>query len=241
VGETEAVVAEARRLSDHDHPRVIDTANELTKGRESALERLEALFYFVRDQIRFAFPTTWSEWDRVSASRVLDAGFGYCNTKATLMVALCRACGVHARVHYGFIDARIMRGIFPSFSFPFLPKSGPHSWTEVELDGEWKPIDSYINDEPLYRAARARLEGSGRSLGYSLACVEGTCSCEFNFGDKGFVHMGAVVEDHGAWEDASDYFASEKYVEFNSLQRALYPVMAVLSNRNIDRLRASVT
>jgi hypothetical protein len=226
-------------LSDHDHPLVIETAAALSQGCKSDLQRLEALFLFVRDRILFRFPATVREWDNVEASSVIRCGFGYCNTKATLLVALCRASGIQARVHYGLISVEIMRGIFPSFAFPFLGKSGPHSWTEVQLQGEWKPIDSYINDERLYRAARARLQATGRSLGFSLACVDGKCSCEFNFGEKGFVHMGAVVEDHGTWEDASHYFATDKYASFEGLQRVFYPVVAALSNRNIEKLRAS--
>lgn len=232
-------MAHALPLADHDHPLVVETARKLAEGKDSDLETLESLFLFVRDGISFQFPTSWREWDRVTTSRVIELGYGYCNTKATLMVALCRAGGIAARVHYGSIGIGIMRGIFPAFAFPFLPRTGPHSWTEVDIAGEWRPIDSYINDEALFRAARARLEESGRTIGYSLACVNGKCSCEFNFGDKGFVHMGAVVDDHGTWEDPSEFFATDRYVTFNAPQRLLYPLMATLSNRNIRRIRQS--
>jgi hypothetical protein len=143
-----------------------------------------------------------------------------------------------ARVHYGLIDIEIMRGIFPSFVLPFMPGSGPHSWVEVELGGEWKPVDSYINDIELYLGSRRRLTEEGRSMGYSLACVEGKCSCDFNFGEEGFVHMGGVVADHGVWEDASDYFQSDLYVRMKAHQRWLYPLLAWMANRNIDRIRA---
>ena len=229
----------AERLSDFDHKLVVETASGLVDGKLATLDKLESLFLFVRDRIRFGFPTRFQEWDRVTASAVIESGYGYCNTKATLLVALCKACGIPARVHYGLIGVDVMRGIFPSFAFPFLPSAGPHSWTEVDIDGTWQPIDSYINDEPLFKAARARLEESGRSVGYSLACVGGKCSCEFNFGEKGFVHMGAVVEDYGTWDDASQFFATERYVFFNAVQRRLYPLLAAISNRNIQKLRGS--
>jgi hypothetical protein len=227
-----------QNLADSEHPLVAGTAEELVDGRASDLEKLELLFLYVRDQIRFGFPSRFSDWDKVRASQVIQSGFGYCNTKATLMVALCRASGIAARVHYSLINAQIMRGIFPGFSFPFLPESGPHSWTEVEIEGVWKPIDSYINDQALFTGARRRLEESGRTLGFSLACIDGKCSSEFNFGEKGFVHMGAVVEDLGVWEDASQFFWTEQYRTFSALQQFLYPIMASLSNRNIKKLRA---
>lgn len=228
-----------RFLADHNHELVMSIAAGFSKGQETVLQVLESLFIFVRDRIKFGFPVRWAEWDRVTASRVIQCGFGYCNTKATLLVALCRAVGIPARVHFGLISAEIMRGIFPSFVFPFLPESGAHSWTEIEIDGKWEPIDSYINDQALYQAARTRLEESGNSIGYSLACVDGKCSSEFNFGEKGFVHMGAVIEDHGPWDDASQYFTTDKYLKLNALQRRLFPVIAGMSNVNIERLRAS--
>ena len=65
-------------------------------------------------------------------------------------------------------------------------------------------------------------------------------ACEFNFGDKGFAQMGAVVEDHGIWDDAAQYFESQQYARFNAIQRLFYPMLAAISNSKIEKLRASV-
>jgi hypothetical protein len=232
------IMTDERVLADQEHPLVAETAKRLTEGKDQLVDQLESLFLFVRDHIVFEFPLSFSDWDTVRASRVIEMGTGYCNTKATVMVALCRARDIPVRVHYGMISVDIMRGVFPAFAFPFLPKSGPHSWTEVKIDGVWKSIDSYINDEALFKGSMARLERSGRTMGYSLSRIDGRCSCEFNFGEKGFVHMGAVLEDLGAWNDASEFFSTEHYRTFSGFQQLIYPVMAVLSNRNIRRIRA---
>ncbi len=224
------------RLSDFDHPSIINLAARLTDDQATVLEKIKRIFYFVRDEIKFGFTP---EWDRVKASEVLNYGLGYCNTKATLFLALCRASGIDAKVHFGLIDIRIMRGIMPGFVFPFMPKLGGHSWIDVMLDGQWKSIDSYINDQAFYQRALERLQQSGQPLGYSLSFKDGKSSCEFNFGEQGFVHMGAVREDHGVWEDAAEYFTTDKYVRMNKIQAASYPLLAVLSNRNIDRIRRS--
>jgi hypothetical protein len=223
-------------LSDADHPSIQKKAASLAAGRESTMEKLESIFHFVRDDIKFGFTP---KWDVVKASEVLRYGYGYCSPKATLFVALCRAAGISARPHCSLISIDIMRGVFPSFSFPMLPKAGGHTWTEVQIDGQWKPIDSYINDKAFYDAARHRLSVSGKPLGYSVSFLDGKSSWEFNFGEKGFVHMGAVIEDHGPWEDLSQYLASDKYVSMNSLQLMFYPVIARLNNRNIQRIRSS--
>lgn len=223
-------------LSDSVNPTIANLASRLTQGKTSPLEKVERIFNYVRDEIKFGFPPTW---DTVPASETVYYGLGYCNTKATLFVALCRAASIPARIHFGLIDIQIMHGILPSFAFPFLPRQGGHSWTELQLDGEWKPVDSYINDQPLYERAVKKLEASGRSIGYSLCPQDGKSSCEFNFGDQGFVHMGAVREDHGTWQDAADYFASDKYVRFTSFQKLALPLVVMLANRNVRRIRHS--
>jgi len=221
-------------LSDYDHPLVRSTASRLTSSRSNQKDQLEALFYFVREEIKFGFPL---KWDRVKASETLKYQMGYCNTKATLLAALCRAADIPVRIHTGLIDIEIMRGIFPSFAFPFLPGSGGHSWTEVKIENEWKPIDSYINDKPFYDGALKRLQQSGRMTAFSISHARGASSCEFNFGELGFVHMGAVVEDHGTWDDFSEYMSSDKYLSMNRLQSLLYPLIARLSDRNIGKIR----
>ena len=48
--------------------------------------------------------------------------------------------------------------------------------------------------------------------------------------------VGAVIEDHGRWNDYSDYMCTYKYVRMNRLQLLTFPLIAVLSNRNISNL-----
>ena len=222
------------RLSDHNHPLIQAKAEELTADNTTHTDSLENIFYFVRDGIPFGFPP---KWDAVKASETIQYGMGYCNTKATLLLALCRASGIPARIHTGLIGIEIMRGIFPSIAFPFLPSAGGHSWSEIQIDDEWKPIDSYINDKPFYDGALPRLGESGKTAGFSISHAKGSSSCEFNFGEKGFVHMGAVVEDHGTWDDYSEYMSSDDYFRMNRVQLASYPWVARMSNRNIRRIR----
>lgn len=224
----------SKRLSDYDHPLVQAKAEELTADSLTRTDCLENIFYFVRDGIRFGFPP---KWDAVKASETIQYEMGYCNTKATLLLALCRAAGIPARIHAGLIGIDIMRGVFPSIAFPFLPSAGGHSWSEIQIDDEWKAIDSYINDKPFYDGALQRLRESARTSGFSISQAKGPSSCEFNFGEKGFVHMGAVVEDHGIWDDYSEYMSSDDYFAMNRVRLACFSAVAKISNRNIERIR----
>ena len=223
-------------LSDNDHPLIQTKAKELAANKMSRLDNIESFFCFVRDEIQLGFPP---QWDDVKASETLQYRKGYCNTKATLLLALCKAADIPARIHTGLIDIEIMRGIFPSFAFPFLPRSGGHSWMEIEIADEWKPIDSYINDKPFYEGALKKLRESGKTTGFSISHAKGESSCEFNSGENGYVHMAAVLEDHGTWDDYSEYMSSDKYSSMNRMQLMAYPLIASISNRKTERLRLS--
>lgn len=153
-------------LADDDHPAIQDQARELTEGRPERRDKLESLFHFVRDDIRFRFPP---KWDEVLASETLGYRIGYCNTKVTLFLALCKAAGIPARVHTGLISLEIMRGIFPAFAFRFLPDTGGHAWLEIELDDAWRPIDAYINDRRFYPRVAATTAGRLPPAGHDAA------------------------------------------------------------------------
>ena len=82
-----------------------------------------------------------------------------------------------------------------------------------------------------------KLREKGSSLGYSVSFLDGKSSCEINFGEKGYVHMGAVLEDQGEWDDLSQYLASDQYLRLSAWQKMTYPLLAQMSNRNIERIR----
>jgi len=221
-------------LSDHDHPSVHARAVALIADAWTLEAKISNLFHFVRDDIPFGFPPVW---DAVKASETLEYGIGYCTTKATLFLALCKAVHIPARIHTGLIDINIMRGIFPGFAFPFLPESGAHSWMEVQVDGVWRSLDSYIDDKALYKGSLEKLHASGKKTGFSISEAKSPSSCEFNFGDKGFVHMDAVLVDHGAWDDYAHYMASDHYKPMDRMTEMSYPFISRLANRNIQKLR----
>lgn len=224
------------KLADHTHPLIQETANRLAGAEESVRGKVEKLFYFVRDNIKLGFP---KEWDFMKASQVIELGMGQCNTKSTLFLALCKALGIPARVHYGLIKTEIMRGIFPGFALSLMQPKGSHSWFEVEVEGKWRQIDSYIVDKQLYLASKQNLKSKEWEIGFAIACPEGKCSCEFNIDKEEFVQMGAVVDDHGVWDDPSDYFVSGKYESLNSLLLFFYRLMVDSVNKKMELMRKS--
>lgn len=224
-------------LADSDHPLVRDTAARLTGGEASARGKLEKLFYFVRDEILFGFPP---DGDLVKASETLQLGMGQCNTKGTLLVALCRAVDIPARMHFSLIKKEIQRGIFTGIGYTLMPPLISHSWVEVAVDGRWRRIDSFINDMAFYLAGRKALEEKGWDTGYSISCASGESSADFNIDEEKFVQMDAVVAAHGTWDEPADYYRTDKYKNRpGPLKMFLYRLMLRRINERVTRMRSA--
>lgn len=224
------------RLADYENPLVRDVAQRLTAGETTRRGKLAQLFLYVRDGIRFQFPRAG---DLVKASEVIRAGQGQCNTKSTLLLALCKAIGLPARIHFALISKEIQHGFFTGLAYWLMPQRISHSWVEVEIDGRWRRIDAYINDLPLQRGAVAELTRRGWRTGFSVALPrEGELAADLDLDDERFVQMAAVTDDHGLYDDPAEYYASSRYRNRpGKLKLWLYQLLNGHINGRVERLR----
>ncbi|MBE0480063.1 MAG: transglutaminase domain-containing protein [Dehalococcoidia bacterium] len=123
-------------LIDYDRPDVGGKANELTRGLETNREKAVALFYFVRDSIRFNPYSPGHLLELNAASAVLGRGHGFCYQKAILLVAMARSSGIPARL--GFAD---IRNHLLSKEFTEMMGGSNilvyHGFAEFLLNGRW--------------------------------------------------------------------------------------------------------
>src|SRR5205807_4277852 len=96
--------SEGMTFVDADHPDVVAFAARATAGAGSDREKAVALFYAVRDGIRYDPYALSGDPETYRASAVLRAGAAYCIPKAVLLCAAARAAGLTARL--GFADVR---------------------------------------------------------------------------------------------------------------------------------------
>jgi hypothetical protein len=224
-----------QKLADYDNPLVRETAERLISDANTVREKLYRLFHYVRDDIKFGFPR---DGDLVKASGTIRLGKGQCNTKGTLLLALCKAVGIPTRIHFSSIKKEIQRGLFTGLGYKLIPPLLSHSWIEVDVNEKWRRIDSYINDEEYYLAAKSALKNKGWDTGYSVSCPGGECSCDFNIDEEVFVQMGAVVGDHGVWDDPVDYYATDQYQNRpNTIKLILYRLLIWRVNRRVESMR----
>jgi len=223
------------RFADVEHPLVQTTASRLTAGVADPVDKLERIFGFVRDDILFGFPP---EGDFVKASETIERGYGQCNTKGILILALCQAANIPARLHFSAITKEIQHGFFRGLFYKLMPEQISHAWLEVELDGRWVQIDTYINDLALHRAAVSKLEESGWETGFSVSRRAGESSAEFALDSSEFSQMGAVAGDHGTWTKPVDYLNGPDYLNRpGPIRQLLYRTYLPLVNHRVRALR----
>jgi transglutaminase-like putative cysteine protease len=134
---------------DSNHPDVIAKARELIEGCTTEAEKVERIYYFVRElpyDILSAF--RYLAEGRRQASDVLAAGTAFCMGKASSFVALCRAGGIPARI--GFQQLHCPDKPFMSDEVRRLwgeRKLPWHSLGEAHVNGRWLKLDATIPSE----------------------------------------------------------------------------------------------
>lgn len=89
-------------MLDYSNPEIQELIQKMKWKELDEFERIKAIYNFVRDDILFGY----NEDDAICASKVLFDGYGQCNTKGTLFMALLRAC--HGSFLKSFINCETM-------------------------------------------------------------------------------------------------------------------------------------
>ena len=116
-------------------------------------ERLKSIYNFVRDEILFGYNID----DNISASKVLADGYGQCNTKGTLFMALLRACNIPCRVHGFTIDKKLQKGAMTGIVYKNAPQNVFHSWVEVNFEDKWYELEAFILDMEYLRKLQRKI------------------------------------------------------------------------------------
>jgi len=173
---------------DSDASEVIDFARDAVGDRKSPLEKGIALFYAVRDKIKYdPYRIDLEKKESFKASVIIKKGYGYCVAKAIVLAAAARASGIPGRL--GFADVRNhlsterLRQLMKTDTFIF------HGYAELFLDDRWVKATPTFNLSLCEKFGVAPLNFDGRN------------DSLFHPYDKaGKRHM-EYVRDHGPFAD----------------------------------------
>lgn len=191
-------------LLDHHHPALqqLITARGWADLDETA--RIGAVYAFVRDEIAFGYNAA----DDVPASGVLADGYGQCNTKTTLLMALLRAVGIPVRFHGATVHKSLQRGVVPPLVYRIAPVDIIHSWAEVRYRDRWIGLEGVILD-PTYLDGVRNTVATPRTaafLGYGVGTDDlADPPIAWNGTDTAIQATG-VNNDHGVYDDPDAFY-----------------------------------
>lgn len=169
--------------------------------------RIGAAYDYVRNQVPFGY----NRADTLTASQVLADGYGQCNTKATLLMALLRALSVACRLHGFTIHKQLQRGVVPEPFYTIAPDHLLHSWVEVRHNGRWIDLEGFILDQGFLGRLQESFGGGTDSLcGYgagtdSLSAPEvGWC------GKDTYIQKTGISRDFGVFDTPDAFYARHR-------------------------------
>lgn len=224
----------ATTLLDYNTPRI----QKLIQDREwNSLEdeaKIKNIYNFVRDEILFGYNRT----DTIPASEVLNDGYGQCNTKGILFMALLRSVGISCRMHGFTIDKPLQKGAMTGFIYHQAPDQIVHSWVEVFFDNTWYELEAFILDLPYLHAIQHKFSDcKGSFKGYGIAVKDLSHPViEWNRNHT-YIQSEGIHQDFSVYDTPDEFFSLHSQA-LNPLRGWIYSHIARHKmNRKISRIR----
>jgi transglutaminase-like putative cysteine protease len=143
---------------DSDNPAIVAFAHDALGDAATIKEKALALYGAIRDQIQYDPYIDFFDPAEFRASEVLRAGKGFCVGKSALLAAAARVAGIPARPGYADVrnhltSKRLKEQVGDIFIW--------HSYTELEIDGQWVKCTPAFDKVLCERAGIAPLDFDG--------------------------------------------------------------------------------
>lgn len=136
----------------------------------SDVEKVKSSYNFTKEKILFGY----NKDDCLKATEVLKDGFGQCNTKSILLMALLRALKTPCRIH-GFTDKKLQKGSMTGLVYKLAPKEIFHTYVEVYFNNRWYDLEGVILDDKYLNSLQKNYKTKYRWI----ICWLWSCNKEF--------------------------------------------------------------
>ena len=211
-----------------------DLINDKKWNELDDFNKINKTYLFVRDEILFGYNVS----DSISASQVLIDGYGQCNTKGILFMALLRALNIPCRIHGFTIDKRLQKGAMTGLVYKSAPNNVLHSWVEVFYQDVWYELEGFILDKKYLNKLQEKFKNcNGAFCGYGVA-VKDFRNLNIDW-DKNntYIQSEGINNDFGVFDSPDELFKIHRQ-EMSCFKEFLYKNLGRhLMNRNVSRIR----
>ena len=204
-------------LLDFDHASIRALIFDRGWADLPPFDRIGAAYGFVRDEVAFGY----NRDDAIPASAVLRDGYGQCNTKATLLMALLRGLGIPCHLHGFTIHKALQRGVVPEIAYRIAPEEILHSWVEIEWNGRWVNLEGFILDKAFLGALQTAFAGRSSLCAYGAGtdCLSDPRT-DWT-GTDTYIQRTGIARDLGLYDDPDAFYAEHRQ-SFGFLRGLLY-------------------
>ena len=221
-------------MLDYDNYKIQELIRERGWRDLPEFERIRSIYNYIRDEIRFGYNVD----DSIPASKVLKDGYGQCNTKGTLFMALLRAVDIPCRVHGFTIRKELQEGAMTGFVYKQAPKNIFHSWVEVYLEGKWYELEAFIIDKDyLGKLQQKNSNCTGAFCKYGVG-VEDFKNPVIDFNrNNTYIQSTGINQDFGIY-DSPDALLKKHHQEMGFIKKIAFRYYGRhMMNRNVKKIR----
>lgn len=118
-----------------NHPRIIELTERIVSGATGVPEKASRLFELVRDQIGYTVHSPFHDISHYRATATIDRGWGFCVQKSIVLVSLCRAADIPARLVFAdIVNHRIPDALTEMMGSNLFVH---HCYSELHIEGRW--------------------------------------------------------------------------------------------------------
>ncbi len=198
------------------------------------IERAKSIYNFVRNDIKFGYNIS----DYIPASEILEDGYGQCNTKATLLMALLRACDIPNRIHGFTIDKALQKGAISGIWYTVSPKNILHSWVEVYVNTQWYFLEGVILDEVYLTQLQIKNNDCKTTFcGYGVYTdFFDNPPVEWNLNHT-YIQDKGINQDFGTFDTPDEFYAQHKQ-ELGTFKQFIFKkIVRKKMNKNVRKIR----
>ena len=223
-------------MLDFSNPNIQKLIEKKAWKEQNEFDCLKGIYNFVRDDILFGYNVD----DNIPASKVLEDGYGQCNTKGTLFMALLRACKISCRVHGFTIEKQLQKGAMSGFIYKNAPRNIFHSWVEVYFEDKWYELEAFILDRKyLSKLQKKFADCNGYFCGYGVAVKDFQHPIIDFDRNNTYIQSEGIKQDFGVYE-SPDELQRNHYQETSAVKTFIYRNLGRhLMNRNVKKIRNS--
>ncbi|WP_286761062.1 transglutaminase-like domain-containing protein [Salegentibacter sp. UBA1130] len=225
-------------ILDFDNPSITSLIRDRGWKKMTEIDKVKSIYNYVKDDVKFGYNIA----DNISASEVLKDGFGQCNTKANLFMALLKAVGIPNRMHGFTIHKALQKGAITGIWYKLSPTNILHSWVEVYVNEEWFNLEGLILDKPYLTGLQEKFSDCKTTF-----CGYGAYTNNFQRPqvdwnqNHTYIQEKGINQDFGLFDTPDDFYKLHQQ-KLSPFKRWIYQnYVRHLMNKNVERIRRTVS